>query len=230
MAPRREILVWDLAHSCVWRRFTGFDAEVTCLAFSPDGSRLVSGLADSTLLIWNVGAPAKPPTGKLGAEVLAAAWADLAANDARRAFQARWTLVDEPAKAVPLLKKHLEPVRRADSRQVQQLLDDLDSPRFAVRSAAQKALADLGELAAPALRQALAKSPSLERSLRAEALLDKLRWPVTQPELLRATRAVAVLEDIATPDARSLLRTLAGGAPEARLTREAQAALQRLAR
>jgi hypothetical protein len=33
-----------------------------------------------------------------------------------------------------------------------------------------------------------------------------------------------------TPEARQLLETLAGGAPEARQTQEAKAALQRLAR
>ena len=43
-------------------------------------------------------------------------------------------------------------------------------------------------------------------------------------------RAVAVLERIGTPQARRVLATLAGGAEGARLTREAQASLQRLRR
>jgi hypothetical protein len=41
---------------------------------------------------------------------------------------------------------------------------------------------------------------------------------------------MAVLEDIGTPAARNLLQTLASGAPAARLTREAQASLERLKR
>jgi hypothetical protein len=60
-------------------------------------------------------------------------------------------------------------------------------------------------------------------------LLERVHGPVTQPELLQALRAVAVLEDISTPQARRLLEQLASGAPEARLTREAQASLRRLA-
>ena len=39
-----------------------------------------------------------------------------------------------------------------------------------------------------------------------------------------------MLEAIGSPDARQVLETLATGLPEARLTREAKAALQRLAR
>jgi hypothetical protein len=41
-------------------------------------------------------------------------------------------------------------------------------------------------------------------------------------------RAVVALERVGTPDARALLRTLADGAPLARLTLEARAALERL--
>ena len=53
--------------------------------------------------------------------------------------------------------------------------------------------------------------------------------PITSPEALRAVRSVEVLERCGTPAARQLLETLAGGAPAARMTREAKSALQRLA-
>jgi hypothetical protein len=43
-------------------------------------------------------------------------------------------------------------------------------------------------------------------------------------------RAIEVLEHIGTPDANELLQTLATGAPEARLTQEAKASLERLAK
>jgi hypothetical protein len=48
-------------------------------------------------------------------------------------------------------------------------------------------------------------------------------------EELRGVRAVEALEHIGTAEAREVLQTLADGAP-ARLTREAKASLERLAK
>ena len=47
---------------------------------------------------------------------------------------------------------------------------------------------------------------------------------------LRAVRGVEVLEHIGTAEPRQLLTNLAAGVPDARLTREAKAALGRLAK
>ncbi|MCI0380050.1 MAG: sigma-70 family RNA polymerase sigma factor [Gemmataceae bacterium] len=225
-APVQDIVVWDLARGEEFRRFTRFDAVVSSLAFSPDGRQLISALGDSTLLLWDVGLP-PALKGKMGAETLPKAWADLAGSDGPRAFQARWTLVGAPEGALALLKRDLKPAQPADPKRLRKLIEDLDSQQFAIRTAANKQLEELGDLASGALRQALSNT-SLELRRRAQALLDKLRGPITQPEMMRAVRAVAVLEDIANADARKLLETLARGAPDARLTQEALDALRRL--
>ena len=52
-------------------------------------------------------------------------------------------------------------------------------------------------------------------------------WP---PERLREWRALEVLEQIGTPEARAVLKALAEGAPAARLTQGAKVALERLAK
>jgi hypothetical protein len=52
----------------------------------------------------------------------------------------------------------------------------------------------------------------------------------SSPETVRLVRAVEVLEHIGTAEARELLELLARGTPEARITREAKAALTRLQR
>jgi dipeptidyl aminopeptidase/acylaminoacyl peptidase len=228
--PAQEILLWDLRRGKEVRRFARYEADVTSLAFSPDGRRLVSGLSDSTLLVWDVATfrHAGQPSG-LDAEGAARAWADLA-SDARKAFAARGALAESPARALPLLKERLRPAPPTDVPRLRRLIADLDSDRFAARQEAQKGLEQMGDLAKGGLQRALAEKPSLEARQRIIALLEKLRSPVTRPETLQALRAVAVLEDIATPEARQLLETLARGELEARLTQQAKASFDRLAK
>ena len=47
---------------------------------------------------------------------------------------------------------------------------------------------------------------------------------------LRVWRVIQVLEGIGTPEAQAALKTLADGAPASRLTQEARASLERLAK
>jgi hypothetical protein len=68
---------------------------------------------------------------------------------------------------------------------------------------------------------------SLEVRQRVERLLKKMVGQ-TGGEPVRELRVVETLELAGGPEARQVLQTLAAGAPEARLTREARAALKRL--
>ena len=81
------------------------------------------------------------------------------------------------------------------------------------------------ELAESALREAVTKAPSVEFRRRVEQLLDRLDNPT--PDRLRSLRALEALE---RAGARGVLETLAGGAPQAWVTREARAALRRSAK
>jgi hypothetical protein len=71
------------------------------------------------------------------------------------------------------------------------------------------------------------EKPTLYVRKSVQQILDSLP---TTPEQLRITRAVEVLEWLATPEANRLLDELAKGAPDARLTREAAAARLRLSK
>jgi len=55
-----------------------------------------------------------------------------------------------------------------------------------------------------------------------------LSGPAHQPERLRNLRAVLVLEQLGTADARGLLEKIAAGAPGDSLTEEARESLSRL--
>ena len=88
----------------------------------------------------------------------------------------------------------------------------------------------MGEGARPALEKFLKDTTSTEARMRAQELLTALDRPGQTPELLRPLRAVEVLERVGTPEARDVLAGLAKGLPGARLTREARASLDRLAK
>ncbi len=211
------------------RRFRGHAGHVTGLAFTPDGKRLLTGSQDSTVLVWGVTRPEKETPGALPDEALARLWEDLAGEDAAKAWQAACLLAAHPADSVPFLAARLRPAAEADPRQLAQLIAGLDSDRFTVRRKAAQELEKLGEVAAPALREAR-KSPSAEVRRQARALLVKADRFAPSVEALRGLRALEALEHTGTPEARRLLEGLARGAAAARLTRQARLALERLAR
>jgi hypothetical protein len=91
------------------------------------------------------------------------------------------------------LRKHLQ-LPAVDAAGTAQLVADLDSEQFERRQQAGKALEVLGDLALPALRQALKKTPALEVQRRLEELLAKLPHQVLAGEPLRCWRALEVLE------------------------------------
>jgi hypothetical protein len=126
---------------------------------------------------------------------------------------------------VSLLKERVKPV---SADQLGRLLADLDDNDFPVREKATLELERLGKFIEVPLRKTLEKQPSLEARRRIERLLETLERTGPAPEVLRSLRSVEVLELIGTTEAREGLRTLAQGADDAELTREARAALERL--
>jgi RNA polymerase sigma factor (sigma-70 family) len=225
----RTIRVMDVAAGKEVRRFVGHYGRVTALTFSADGKRLISGGSDTMILVWDVaglGEPARRE--RLSSAQLEGLWADLAGAGGEKVHEAICRLADAPAQAPAFLAERLRPAPVVERRRVTELVGQLGSPRFEARQQAMRELEKAGEVAAAALREALSAGPPLEVRRRVEQLLSRLEgWT---PEWLRAYRALLVLERLATPEALRLLRSLADGAPEARLTREVRGCLLRLAR
>jgi RNA polymerase sigma factor (sigma-70 family) len=231
------IFLWEMASRKECMRFMGHKNWHKCfLAFSPDGRTLASGTDDTTAMLWDM--TGRSPEGTLASidlppKGLDTLWKDLAGEDAQKAFRAIWTLVAGSKQAIPFLRKHLEPVPPIDAKsqqQVDQWLAGLDNREFHVRDKATKELEKLGERGGDAIRQALKGNPSLEVRRKLEQLLEKLERFPSAPERLREVRAVEVLEHIGTAEATQHLQALAVGAPEARLTKEAKASVDRLAK
>jgi hypothetical protein len=225
-----NIQLWEAASGRVRRTFSGHTNSISDAAFAPDGRTLLSASSDTTILVWDVARQTEEHRRKLGQTELQTLWQDLTGADAVQADRAIWALAANAEQAVPFLRKHLRPVPIVDPSRLNHLLADLDSDQFAMRDKAMRDLDELGELAERALRKMLADKPSLEARRRAEELLAKLRGPLPAGERLRSLRAVEVLEHAGTEQARQVLTVLARGAVEARLSREAKAALHRLQR
>jgi RNA polymerase sigma factor (sigma-70 family) len=200
------------------------------LAFSPDGKTLATGMSDTTALVWDLSAVVPPdkPADELSEKALEGLWTALGSDDAGRAYTALWTLAAVPEKAVALLQKRLRPDDGTAARRARQLIADLDSSEFAVREAASRELERLGGEAQPLLRKALELRPSPEARKRLNDLLALPAGRIRGPEVLRGLRAIQALEYLGTPAARQVLAALAAGSPEARLTQEAKATLERL--
>src|SRR5262249_53257236 len=131
-------------------------------------------------------------------------WADLASADSQRAFDAQGELAAVPKETVPFLRDRLKPVPHLDPVRLAQWIRDLESNDFPVRRKAGGELEKLGELAEPVLREALRKPGSLERRQRLELLLRQLKKDPLTPRQIRELRAVEVLEQIGTSDARAI--------------------------
>jgi hypothetical protein len=184
----------------------------------PSGTVLLAWL----LLAATAGGPGAP-------RVPEDLWAELGTNDPAKADQLTAYLVARPGLALSLLRQRLRPVC-LDPGQLPRLIADLDHRRFAVRERASRELERLEECAEGALCQARAGRPSAEVRRRIDLLLERLRTLrlSPSPERRRLSRAVDVLEQIGSPEARALLAGLARGFPAADLTVEAKAALERL--
>jgi HEAT repeat protein len=156
-------------------------------------------------------------------------WTDLGSEDAAKAFRAICALTATPRQAVELLQKEVKPAPVVDEKEISALMERLSSDEFKVRERATADLGKLGEQVLPALKKALTGKLELEARRRIERLVEQAATHSSAP-LLRNLRAVEVLEHAGTPEAKHVLVALAGGSPQASLTREAKASLERLVR
>jgi hypothetical protein len=231
--PGRSLRMWDVIAGKEISRLEGHTGSIETVAFAPDGKSLATGAGDTTILLWDTAGPMKKMAQTAALDLAPAAletlWTDLAGPDAGKAFQGTLKLSAAPAVAVPFFDQRLKPSGVIDPRTIAGWITDLGSEKFAVRQKATANLLNAGPQTVPALQKSLAAAP-LETRRRMEALLNQLTGGTLTADGLRVVRAIDALERMGNPPATRLLRILAGGANGALPTREAQAALERLAR
>jgi hypothetical protein len=199
------------------------------LAFTTDSKYLVTWERNETALVWDMAIlsarlqplPREPQT-------LEHWWSVLSEEDAAKAGDVIDWLVMHPTQAIRHIERQLRPVRAVPEATLQKWVADLDSAEFTVRTVAEEKLTSAVEQAELFLRSTLEKSESLEHRLRIQRLLRLIDNGDPTPEERRMLRAIEVLERIGNKDAQRVLQKLADGAPRAKQTIEAQAALKRL--
>jgi RNA polymerase sigma factor (sigma-70 family) len=217
-----RLRVWEVLSGQEMYAFEGHRQKIYWTTCSPDGRFLLTASDDAPCFIWDIFGMQSIPKFHVVASDL---WRDLADQDTKKAFLAMKALAVRPALTVVLIGKELKPDTAVDDAKIEKLLEDLDSPKFSVRDAAMTDLAAIADRLQPALTRARAGA-SLEIQRRIDRLLERAAQP--GPQRLRESRAVGVLEIIATPAATKLLQEYAAGSRHTALAAEAAAAVSRL--
>jgi WD40 repeat protein len=225
-----KIQLWELATGRVRMEWPGHDGVgIRALAYAPGGKFLASGSTDTTVLIWDLSLVEQAITVANGeAATVATHWQTLGDDDAARAFAAIRALTATQDESVAWIKEHLLPALPVDTGHIEALISQLDESGFRARQKATAELIQIGERAVLAIDKTLAGSPTLETRRRLEEVRKRVSSRMLTGKSLQAYRAVEVLERIGTPAAREVLQLLAGGAPGAMVTTQAEEALARL--
>ena len=208
------ILLLEVATGRERGRLSGHSGNAYAVTAAPDGRTLASCGHDGSVRLWDLTAPRAAgvaPGATLSAARLESLWDDLAGADAVRAFRAVNTLAAAPEDALPFLRGRVKRPERPvppDAVRLARLLAALDDDDYRGREEASAELGRLGALVEPALRRALADSPSFEVRRRARKLLDVLGPVSLSPDRLRHARVDEVLGRIGTPEALGLRETL----------------------
>src|SRR5205814_8633966 len=121
------------------------------------------------------------------------------------AFGAIQGLSGGGAEGLRVIREYLRPMKGDTVKKIRRLVEQLEDRRFARREAAARDLLEVGPEAAPELERLLEKGPTLDARRRAEELLRSYRL-APMGHRLRAVRAIEVLERMATPAAREVLK------------------------
>lgn len=155
-------------------------------------------------------------------------WGGLSSrNEFRRGYCVR-TLLGRPDRAAALSRERLRPVPKTEAEWVDGTIGKLDDDDPDVRDRATAELREVVHTFGPLLEAAHREAPPGEVRNRLAIVLNRAKLPPAPPGLEAEIRQVEFLERLGTPAARQLLAEIAAGAPGARLTEAAAAALKRL--
>jgi hypothetical protein len=227
----RSTAVVDVRRGKIIAELKGDQGPVRGLAFGANVSTLFTAGSEGTVLIWDLHeqiAKAQK-VAELSDGDVSRLWTELANPDTIKAYQALDSLLAGSDKVVSFLADKLKPARKVPAREIDLLIAELGSEAFKTRQLATRLLLEILPQSKAALTRSLENNLPLEHHLRIARLVAEFRRREVASEHLRELRAIEILEAIATPQARRIIRSLATGHPAARLTDEAAAAIERMA-
>jgi hypothetical protein len=231
--PGTPVPLGNRGRLCLWEVLTGqevlafpVEAQPTLLVFTSEGRSLITGSKEGQVVLWNLAHQDQlAATAELTREELQRLWTVLDGEDAPAAYRAFWKLRAGGPKVLRFLKERLQTPSPEDPG-LNRLIADLGAASFDVREAARRQLEQQGANAEPGLRRALASAASPAHRQRILMLLDA-PGIVQHFEARARTRALAVLEAIASPEAREILETLARESPLTLQAQEAKRVVER---
>jgi WD40 repeat protein len=239
------VRAWDALHGKQIRTWTTTEGFVRGVAISPSG-KLLAACDDEYAWIWpldlvdlegqvTVSDPWRQvgdskESHQAGQLRIGQLWLDLGSSDAKKAYEAALDLIAMRDHSLTFLQKHLHVIRSVDEVKILDLIDSLDHRNFSVRETSHRDLERLGDLCAEHIRKALSHEPSPEARRRLELLLVRIDSQTLSDEEIRYWRAIEVLEFIGNEEAKQILERLRQGTADSFVTREAVAALLRMAK
>jgi WD40 repeat protein len=227
-----SIRIWEVATGALRHQLKDghFGGPETCAVFS-DGKHFVSGGKDCSLLTWRLYGPLGDELAvgnNAKAKTWTAFWSELSSTDGKVAYRAirnGWNGAEDVSL---MIKKEFCLAFPKNSSEIQKLIADLEAESFNKRVAATKMLTELGDIAEKELTLALKKPRSVEFQTRAQLLLDAIETAPMTKRKLQFTRALEVLELVASQKTLEVLRYIAEDSPAVWLANDATAAASRV--
>jgi hypothetical protein len=235
-APPRE---WEVVTRDLFEDFGRVPFNLTGFAFtSMDGVALfdhvyLARTVEDLDKVTNAAKTWARKTTSLGTVNLEEHWRNLASEDAAARQPSLWALGACAKSSLPFVTERVTvPDGKEAEGRIQRAVADLDAPRFAVRERATKDLEAFGLTALPFLESALKDGISPEWRMRLEKLIAKVKAEdtmLTEAQRIQL-RAMRVLEQTQSVEAKALLEKLYSANLQAGLSADAMAAVQRMAK
>lgn len=231
-----DVYLWDVISRQQIGKLSGHSAHVNSCAFSPVDFLLTTGASgqkDNSIIFWDFRDLVFPSQPK-AAEAVAfdQVWKSLSSKDHRTALNAVAALVDHAdVYRKSLVQKVGVAAEGASMRQINSWIEELSSPRFSVRLAAENALKKSRMRAESILKATLDRDDIvLEVKYRITRILTQ---PIERPKIPMAEqhrlhRTIFALELMGTPEAVELLKDIAEAHSHVDIARDAASSLRRI--